>query len=89
MGNLFTEEVGKVLTEALGNLFTEEVGKVLTEALGKLLDIYSFLYVKGLSLSTGVRLSVRARLAQERNLRFYYRAKREKANKNEQTYSSY
>jgi len=40
MGNLFTEEVGKVLTEALGKLFTEEVGKVLTEALGKLLDIY-------------------------------------------------
>ncbi|GAI45764.1 unnamed protein product, partial [marine sediment metagenome] len=32
MGNLFTEEVGKVLTRLLGN--------VLTEALGKVLDIY-------------------------------------------------
>jgi len=33
MGNLFTEEVGKVLTRLLGNY--------LTEALGKVLDIYS------------------------------------------------
>ena len=41
MGNLFTEGVGKLLTEALGNLFTEGVGKLLTEALGKVLDIYS------------------------------------------------
>jgi len=32
MGNLFTEEVGKVLTRLLGNY--------LTEALGKVLDIY-------------------------------------------------
>lgn len=32
MGNLFTEEVGKVLTRLLGN--------VLTEGLGKVLDIY-------------------------------------------------
>jgi len=33
MGNLFTEEVGKVLTRLLGNY--------LTEALGKVLDIYN------------------------------------------------
>ena len=32
MGNLFTAEVGKVLTRLLGNY--------LTEALGKVLDIY-------------------------------------------------
>jgi len=32
MGNLFTEEVGKVLTRLLGNY--------LTEILGKVLDIY-------------------------------------------------
>ncbi len=35
MGNLFTEEVGKVLTRLLGNY--------LTEALGKVLDIYTLL----------------------------------------------
>ena len=42
MGNLFTEEVGKVLTRLLGNYLTEALGNVLTEVLGKVLDIYSF-----------------------------------------------
>jgi len=37
MGNLFTEEVGKVLTRLLGNY--------LTEALGKVLDIYTCIIV--------------------------------------------
>jgi len=36
MGNLFTEEVGKVLTRLLGNY--------LTEALGKVLDIYKLFH---------------------------------------------